>query len=879
MDQLWLAAPGPAIKLWPEAGAAGWQPNAGALLWSRSCGLDEAAMQALADQLCAAQTPSVESEGRVAALGLAWKSVPLDAGWLVWLMPDEVRTGSAGVVLSTAADKLAMVQEFGRLGLFERNVRTGEGVWDAHMFRLFGLEPTAGTPDMNDALQRVHPEDRGRFRTEHLRFVREPGRHTIRFRVVLPDAKVRDLQSMVEVRAGSDGSPAVMYGVIIDGTEGAGRVRAQEAISAELGKALQLAKISVWRIDIATQRIHFNEAGYGPGGRGPRVDHTSIEENLALVHPDDVQGLLTASTQAAQNDGVVDVEARYRRANGEYRHMLTRRVAEHDASGRVIALLGMSMDQTLQITERERARVLARRIELVAEAAGVGIWSVDPVDGSAEWNAQMFVIYGLPAGQGAPSFQVWLSQLVHPDDRTWVKALRHDGRGLSRAVFEIELRIVRPDGSVRWIVSRSRSELRDGQAMHVGVQLDITESVHQRQVAEQALSDKHTAERASQAKSEFLARMSHELRTPLNAVLGFAQLIEHDAASPLPATQLERVGRIRSAGEHLLALIGDVLDLAAIEAGTLPLTTEAVAIDAALKDVAQWVSALAHATNVRLQVEPCAGWVRADARRLRQILANLASNAVKYNNAGGQVWLAAQAVPDAAVPGWEISVRDDGRGLTAAQCEHLFESFNRLGADRDGIEGTGIGLAIVRQLADFMGGRVSVQSEPGRGSTFSVWLPQADAPALQRGFVAAAAETLAQVPAARPLLRPLSVLYIEDNPVNVILVQELIAMRANVTLGCAKDGLSGVALALDECPDVVLIDMQLPDIDGFEVLRRLRMAPALSRCVKIALSANGMSDDIARARAAGFDDYWTKPIDFKRFLANLDALSGNTPAG
>ncbi len=875
MDQLWLSAPGPAIKLWPEVGSAGWRMNAGALLWSRSRGLDDVALRALADQLLAAQVPAVATEGRIVSLGLAWKSVPLGAGWLVWLVPDDVGAGIGGAVSSTAADKLALVQEFGRLGLFERDVRTGEGHWDVHMFRLFGLEPTVGTPDMAAALQRVHPDDRERFRMEHQRFVLEPGRHTIRFRVVLPDASVRDLQSMIEVRAGSDGRAAMMYGVIVDGTEGAGRERAQEAISAELGKALRLAKISVWRIDLATWRIHFNEAGYGPGGRGPRIDHSSVEENLALVHPDDVQGLLDASTRAERGDGVVDVEARYRRRNGEYRHMLTRRVAEHDANGRVIALVGMSMDQTAQITERERARVLARRIELVANAAGVGIWSINPVDGAAEWNAQMFVIYGLAAAQGAPSYQAWLSQLVHPDDRHWVQALRHQEPTTAGGVFEIELRIVRPDGSVRWVVSRSRSELRDGQARHVGVQLDITESVHQRQFAEQAISDKQAAERASQAKSEFLARMSHELRTPLNAVLGFAQLIEHDAAHPLPALQLERVARIRSAGEHLLALIGDVLDLAAIEAGTLPLVFEAVAIDAVLGDVAQWVSAPAHAMKVRLHVEPGAGWVRADARRLRQIVANLVSNAVKYNHAGGQVWLSAQATPDG---GWSIGVRDDGRGLTPEQREHLFESFNRLGADREGIEGTGIGLAIVRQLTDFMGGRVTVQSEPGRGSRFDVWLPRAEAPVQPRAAGVTGDASSLVAPPQRVPLRPLSVLYIEDNPVNVLLVEELIAMRPNVRLSCATDGLSGVARALEQAPDVLLIDMQLPDIDGFEVLRRLQSAPALAHCVKIALSANGMSDDIGRARAAGFDDYWTKPIDFKRFLADLDTLAAAAPS-
>ena len=329
------------MKLWPEAGAAGWRLNASALLWSRGCGLDDAALRRLADQLLAEQVPGTALEGRVAALALGWKSMPLDSGWLLWLLPERTRTDAAGVLMSTAADKLDMVQEFGRLGLFERDVRTGEGHWDAHMFRLFGLAPTAGTPDMEQAMGRVHPDDRERFTSEHLRFIRAPGRYTVRFRVVLPDASVRDLQSMLEVRADSDGRPALMYGVCIDGTEGAGRVRAQEAISAELGKALRLAKISVWRIDMASQRIRFNEAGHGPSGQRPRIDHTSLEENLSLVHPDDVAGLWKASQQAAESDAVVDVEARYRRADGAYRHLLTRRVAERDESGRVIALLGM----------------------------------------------------------------------------------------------------------------------------------------------------------------------------------------------------------------------------------------------------------------------------------------------------------------------------------------------------------------------------------------------------------------------------------------------------------------------------------------------------------------------------------------------------------
>jgi CheY-like chemotaxis protein len=362
------------------------------------------------------------------------------------------------------------------------------------------------------------------------------------------------------------------------------------------------------------------------------------------------------------------------------------------------------------------------------------------------------------------------------------------------------------------------------------------------------------------------------LRTPLNAVLGFAQLIEHDGHHTLAPAQLERVAHIRLAGEHLLALIGDVLDLSATEAGTLPVTLEPVDIDALLGDVMHWVAAPAQRARVNLHLERSGGRVQADPRRLRQVLSNLLSNAVKYNRAGGDVWLSSRREDHDGQPSWALSVRDNGRGLSRDQREHLFESFNRLGAEREDIEGVGIGLTIVRQLAELMGGHIDVHSDAGRGSEFVVWLRAADA---ELGASADPAEAgTSPLPARAPdELVPLTVLYIEDNPVNVILVRELVAMRPGVALQCAVDGLSGVARALAEPPDVVLIDMQLPDIDGHEVLRRLRAAPALAGRPMIALSANSMPEDMVRAKAAGFDAYWTKPIDFRRFLTDLDTLA------
>ena len=555
---------------------------------------------------------------------------------------------------------------------------------------------------------------------------------------------------------------------------------------------------------------------------------------------------------------------------------------EAEASAQAVNLRTALIDQPAVSGERNRTLGLIRRLEVVAEAAGLGVWSVDLYSLKVEWNGQMFRLYGLAEGTPTPTYEDWLDGMVHIDDQAAVGAVWQRAMAGGDGVFESQFRTVWQDGTLRWLVARARRETLAGRDSMVGVLLDVTELVAQHQRAEQALGDKLAAERASRAKSQLLARVSHELRTPLNAVLGFAQLIEHDTPAA-EVLQLERARHIRSAGEHLRSLIDDLLDLASIEAGTLGLRLAPVALADALRDVAQWAGPQAQGAGVALHTQPCDGWVHADARRLRQVVRNLLSNAVKYHRTGGAVWLAAQPVQGATLgaiegatqgasgPGWQISVRDDGRGLDALQVRQMFESFNRVGAQTEASDGMGLGLFIVRELAALMGGQVSVVSEPGQGSEFRVWLPACAAPAgaLPQGAVGAV-ETSEPTP-ERPA--GLSVLYIEDNTVNVILVQQLIAMRPAFTLRCALDGASGLAQALEAPPDVLLIDMRLPDMDGIEVLRRLRAVPALARTAMIALSANGVSDDIAAALAAGFDDYWTKPIDFRQFLAGLDALA------
>ncbi|HSW22756.1 MAG TPA: ATP-binding protein, partial [Burkholderiaceae bacterium] len=283
---------------------------------------------------------------------------------------------------------------------------------------------------------------------------------------------------------------------------------------------------------------------------------------------------------------------------------------------------------------------------------------------------------------------------------------------------------------------------------------------------------------------------------------------------------------------------------------------------------APMVTPLAAEHGVRLDRDELAHPVWADPTRLRQVLLNLLTNAVKYNQRGGSVRVEADLVERQVA----LRVRDSGRGMTSDQLAHAFEPFNRLGIERKGIEGTGIGLAIVKVNVERMGGSVHVQSTPGVGSVFEVRLP---CPAI--GQPAPAPKVQAEpVPTANPAQRARTgrLLYIEDNPVNALIVRELVAQRGNLTLDEAGDGTSGIHSARSTQPDLILLDMQLPDIDGLEVLRRLRADPSTASIPCIALSANAMPEDIQLALGAGFADYWTKPLDFRIFLGALDTLFG-----
>ncbi len=644
--------------------------------------------------------------------------------------------------------------------------------------------------------------------------------------------------------------------------------QAAEQAKERLRRGQIYSNIGTWEWNIVTGDLFWTERiaplfGY-PGGDL----ETSYENFLGAVHPDDRQAVIDAVSRCIEHEASYDIEHRVVWPDGTVRWLSERGGVQRDSDGNPRSMLGVVQD----IDDRKRAEVdLAERERQLLEAqslASIGNWRADLTTGELLWSDEIYRIFGYEPRSFAPSVEAFHAA-IHPEDREAVR--QSEIRAETRGRHDIVHRILRPDGSVRYVHELGQMHL-DRSGKPVGLMTGTVQDITERVEFEQALvAAREEADRANQAKSEFLSSMSHELRTPMNAILGFGQLMEYD--DTLPEEHRDSVDEILKAGNHLLELIGEVLDLAKVESGSIDLSIEPVEVCSVVEECLALMNPLAVKRNIHLSHQGLEGTaVRADRMRLKQVLLNLLSNAMKYNRDGGTVSLEVQRVGEDRLC---IQVADSGKGIPADKLVTLFEPFNRAGAETGGIEGTGIGLTITRRLVEMMGGSVDVESEVGVGSTFWIELPLerlADTDPLHErtkdgGQASIAADGQVEY----------TVLYIEDNPSNIKLIAQLLGRMPHINLLTAHTPELGIELAWARQPDLILLDINMPGMDGYQVLEVLQAEGTRKNVPVIAITANAMPRDVERGQAAGFADYLTKPLDVGKFIEAVNhCLAGET---
>ena len=731
---------------------------------------------------------------------------------------------------------------------------------------MFGWDPQDAQPSPAVIINQIHAEDRGRV----VQAVEAaPVGQTVEteVRIIRPDGELRWLWFRAGPIADNDGVIDRIAIVIQDITERKGAdaaLRHSEALFQQLASGLEVgfalrqldppevlyanrAYLTIFGFDAAgplptvaevAERVHPDDAARGWQALEVNELGQAVEQEVRVIRPDGEQRLLAVNVRP-----IVDEDGTVRRVTTHVQDITDRRAAEAE-----IRESRARLDQLARSTEV--GFLLRSGLEILYVNAGLGrILGYDTFD----------------PGKQTPA----LITFVHPGDRD--RAAQVGDRAQRGESSAAELRIVRADGELRWVsIKYDPVATAPGEPSRVATTvIDITD----RKAAEEALvAAKEQAEQANAAKDQYLSRMSHELRTPLNAILGFGQLLEIDQLSP---EQHDSVERIIAAGEHLLGLIDEILDISTAERGHMRLSLEPVRIRDVTDEAVGMLRPLAQRSGVQITVDELAVdeqvYVRADRQRLRQVLVNLLANAVHYSHTGGEVRIGAEQADPGRV---RLLVIDTGIGIAENDLDRLFQPFERLTVEGSSVDGTGLGLALTRSLMTAMAGTVGVNSRLGDGSTFWIDLPIAEAPADRRDERPRRAHTSG--PASTAVARAL---YIEDNLSNVTLMERVLARRPGISLDVATNGRDGLDMALTQQPDLVLLDLHLPDISGSDVLRSLRADPRTADTPVVMISADATHGQRERLLTQGATEYLTKPIDIHRLLATIDNLTVAPPPG
>ena len=714
----------------------------------------------------------------------------------VWSFRDITENKRAEQALAESEWQLRHAQQVAKLGSYDWKPLTGELQWSDEHFRLWGLIPGSVDPDYDRFLAGIHPEDVAQVEQLLRQALKGERIYDCLHRIIWSDGSLHYIHGLGDVMFDDHGQPIRMIGTVQDVSD---QMAAQQALIAardEAEKANQ-AKSEFLKNLTGNQEVLMQLIG-----------------SQVFASPDLSYAFRHMIEQIAQSVGADQVGLWSLSDDGATMHCVSLWdvASRQHSSGQELAYRDFpAYFNAIKSTEI----IIADDVETHPATLGISQSYLK------SHNAQSLLVVPIRA-RGQP----------------WgVICCEQSGTGIRW----------RPDQ----VVFASASAALVAQTIEAAERRKVEASL---QVA------KDEAERANQAKSEFLASMSHELRTPMNAILGFGQLLEYDES--LTENQQEDVQAILKAGHHLLDLINEVLDLSKVESGNIDLSLEPVEVLPVVEECLALVTTLANKRHISLDLSSPNGiHVRADRTRLKQVLLNLLSNAIKYNRDSGSVHIEVLPISQDIL---SIRIIDTGPGIPAARLDELFQPFNRLDAEFSNIEGTGIGLTITRRIMEIMGGKVDVQSQEGMGSTFWIELP------LETGSGLNNADATCKKQIMTDMQTRHTVLYIEDNPVNIKLVAQIFGRRHHIHLLTAHTPELGIELAETQLPELILLDINLPGMNGYQVLDQFQQNPLLQHTPVIAITANAMQRDIERGKAAGFAEYLTKPIDIPTLLRMLD---------
>ena len=797
---------------------------------------------------------------------------------------------AADHALRESEESLRFVLESSRLGFWDRDLLNNKNMRSLSHDQMFGYAQLLPEWNFDTFCAHVHPEDRAYVKRANQNLMNDSGDASVEYRVIWPDKSVHWLWSVGRVSRDANGTTIRASGLVLDITD---RKQADAALrdSEKRWKfALEGAGDAVWDWDVENGTEYVSSRWPQMLGYAEDEIGNSYESWEDRIHPEDRPTVLSRLKACVTGSTATFLsEHRVRCKDQSWKWILARgMVVERSPEGKALRMIGTRCD----VNERKRAEAALRageeRYRSVVDSMVEGVLVRDQHGIIIDCNASAERMFGETLSQLTGRASPAIGTISYAEDGTLIEgemqiAFRVLRAGLPMSNFIEGLK--KADGSMLWL-SSSAQPLYDDAAKAIRGVVTTFADITERRRADELRMAKEAAELSSRTKSTFLSSMSHELRTPLNSILGFAQLLDYDPVVKAAKATQQKVHHILSAGRHLLAMVDDVLDLSRIEAGGLRLSLEAVETEQLVRECVTLILPEAERRRISFEfkVEQASSWVLGDRTRLRQVIANILSNAVKYNRIGGSVIVAMGGDSTRVI----ISIRDTGAGLSAQQIDGLFQPFNRLGAENSATEGTGIGLVIVKQLVLAMNGAIDVCStmasandaeisddsckgnatKGDHGSTFTM--------TFLRTAAADAAAPFALPPVPAPLSETpqgtFTVLCIEDNPTNAELVKQTLALNPAIRLAFSADGDSGLAAAAALRPDLILLDINLPGIDGYEVLQRLRTNPVVAHIACIAMTANAMSGEAQRARDAGFADYISKPFEVEVLLTKVSAL-------